>query len=73
MTQTDPVSLAIRALNDMPKTRFRHPIGPYQDTYELATYLTEVKRFSDQIIEAETSGEKKEGSWKGFLYFDPAT
>lgn len=73
MNEIDPLSLAIRALNDMPRTRFRHPVGPYQDTYELVAYLTELKLFSNAMIEAEINGRKKEGSYKGFLYFDPAT
>lgn len=73
MTRSDPLSLAIRALNDIPRTTFRHPIGPYRDSYELVAYLAEVKRFSDEIIEAKTSGQEQEGSWKGFLYFDPAS
>ena len=73
MTEIDPLSLAIRALNDMPRTRFRHPVWSYQDTYELVAYLTEVKLFSNAMIEAEIKGRKKEGSYEGFLYFDSVT
>jgi len=45
------VTLAIKALNDIPDTRFCHPIGPYNSTHELVAFLEEVESFTQQVTQ----------------------
>ena len=41
---TNPLALCIEALNDIPRTRFRQPIGGCKDTYELVAQLEREQR-----------------------------
>jgi len=47
----DPVTLAIKALNDIPNLKFNNPIGPYNTTYELVAYLEEIERFTQSVTQ----------------------
>lgn len=69
----DPLKLAIRALNDIPNTRFRNPIGDrFRTTYELVAFLEEVKRHTEMFEEEmETNPKKAQGWGKMYLYFVP--
>jgi hypothetical protein len=69
---TDPLDLAVQALNDIPNTRFRQPIGPYRSTYELVAYLSEVARHSEEVMKADKEGRDLPTYSKVFMYFYPA-
>lgn len=68
----DPLQLAIHALNGVPNTRFRTPIGRFKSTYELVAFLEEVKCHSDTISEQLADDPEKANAWgEAYLYHVP--
>jgi len=68
----DPLQLAIHALNNVPNTRFRTPIGKFKTTYELVAFLEEVKRHSVAISEQFADDPENAKTWgEVFLYHVP--
>lgn len=71
-SEFDPLVLAIKALNDIPNTKFRDPIGPYKTTYELVAYLNEVLVYSDMVTLSRLIGhEQAPRTDRVFTYYFP--
>jgi hypothetical protein len=45
----DPLEIVIRALNDIPDTRFRQPVGMFRSTYELVAWLERIRRCTSEV------------------------
>ena len=71
MITYDPVFLAIKAFYDIPNTRFRQPIGPYENTYELVAYMEEIVRFSSEVHGAIEVKKEPPPTSDAFIYFYP--
>jgi len=45
----DPLEIVVRALNDIPDTRFRQPVGMFRSTYELVAWLERIRCCTSEV------------------------
>jgi len=69
----DPLELMIEALNDLPNTRFRRPVGGFKTTYELVVFFEGVRQLTaENRIEVEEKRNKAALSDQPYIYFVPS-